>query len=156
MWLKFHSFPATHTEAEGIITSLPDDNAEGFSIFVLKWNTDQILKFEVPDQSTGDSYDREVQTNPPLNTWTHYTMAYRLNDTSNPAYQITAYIDGQLVHGYTGGDSNAANAVLADKIVVGRRLVNSDADYADCSLSSVMFFDGVLSANIVSDLYGIY
>ncbi len=156
MWLKFHSFPTSHAWGEGILTSLPDDAGEGFSIFVLKWNSDQILKFEVPVTSEGVSYDREVQLNPPLSTWTHYTMAYRMNDTSDPAYQITAYIDGQLVTGYTGGDSAPVNYVQADRIVLGRRLVNSDADYCDCSLSSVMIFDGVLSANTVTDLYGIY
>ncbi len=156
MWLKIHSFPTNHLDGEGILTSLPDDSGEGFSIFLLKWNTDQILKFEVPVTSQGESYDREVQVNPPLNTWTHYMMAYKLNDTSDPAYQITAFINGQLVQGWTGGDTAPVNSVVADKIVVGRRLVNSDADYADCSLSSVMIFDGVLSANTVSDLYGIY
>ena len=68
---------------------------------------------------------------------------------------IQAFRDGTLRQASSGGASNDATTGFG-QVVVGRRYVNSNQDYAHVEVDELIFFNQALTEDDVSDLYSMY
>ena len=84
--------------------------------------------------------------------WIHLVLNYI---GPNSGQGIQAFKDGVLISQMKSGSSGIQTDGVG-RVVVGRRLVSRNQDYAQVEVDELIFFNQALSAEEVRDLYNLY
>ncbi len=150
----------SHGKSASIISAIQERDYEGWNIFILHYNSRNVLKIQVNDpQNPGKEAQKQMDFNFALNEWNHYTAVYQYtlpNDDPNVLFQF--YKNGQPNNGgYAHYQSNTLHSDTVNKLAFGRKKLNIvEGPYPNVVLDEVIIFNGSVDATLALALYKHY
>ena len=96
----------SHGKSASIISAIQDRDYEGWNIFILHYNSRNVLKYQVNDpQNHGKEAQKQIDTDFALDEWNHYTAVYQYtSDNHDPNVLFKFYKNGEPNDaGYSSG-----------------------------------------------------